>query len=112
MQRVFRVVGSRLAQRIVVSTRVMEDADPARWREHLYGLTPERWQSLGGKSFWITGAGTGYGRSIACALAAAGAKVFLTGRREEKLQESIEEVKSLKIPTDRCFMVRADISNP
>lgn len=89
----------------------MEKADPAKWSEHLFNLTPERWESLKERSFWITGAGTGYGRCLACALAAAGAQVFLTGRRAHKLQESIDEMRTLGIPTDKCFIIPADISD-
>ncbi len=95
-----------------VRTDVLENADPKKWREHLFGLTPERWNSLSGKAFWITGAGTGYGRSISCALAAAGAKVFFTGRRKAKIQESIEEIKSFGISAENCFIVDADITDP
>lgn len=93
-----------------MSTRTFQDADPAKWRDHLFGLTPERWADLKGKSFWITGAGTGYGRCIACGLAAAGAQVFLTGRREEKLRESIQEIASFGIPTEKCHIVTADLT--
>ncbi|MBI5559854.1 MAG: SDR family oxidoreductase [Deltaproteobacteria bacterium] len=90
---------------------VMEKALPSRWREHLYGLTPERWKGLAGKSFWITGAGTGYGRSLTVALASAGARVFLTGRRVEKLKETLEEMRSLGISAGDCCMVPADITD-
>jgi NAD(P)-dependent dehydrogenase (short-subunit alcohol dehydrogenase family) len=110
--KIFKVVGTRLARKVMTATRVVESADPTKWREHLYGLTQERWESLEGKRFWITGAGTGYGRCLACALAAAGAQVFLTGRRLEKLQESIEEIESMGIPTGNCLAIPADISNP
>lgn len=95
-----------------IHTKVRQNVDPAKWKEHLYGLTPERWKYLKDKSFWITGAGTGYGRSISCALAAAGARVFLTGRRKEKLLESIEEIKSFGISAENCFAIDADITDP
>ena len=112
--KIFKSVESRLrrTQTVVTTTRVIQNVDPAKWREHLYGLTPERWRSLHGKSFWITGAGTGYGRCLACGLAAAGAQVFLTGRRVRKLQESIEEIISLRIPTEKCHVIEADIRDP
>jgi len=42
---------------------------------------------LSGKIALITGGGTGVGRSVAQLLAAEGAQVIITGRREEKLQE-------------------------
>ncbi len=94
-----------------MKTDVFQDLDPAKWNEHLYGLTPERWASLKGKSFWVTGAGTGYGRCVSCALAASGAKVFLTGRRTEKLQESVEEISSMDITTENCHIIETDITN-
>ncbi|MEW5766365.1 MAG: SDR family oxidoreductase [bacterium] len=94
-----------------MKTQVSQDVNPVKWYEHLYGLTLERWNSFHGKNFWITGAGTGYGRCIACALAAAGAQVFLTGRRIEKLQETIEEIASFSITTESCHIVKCDVTN-
>ncbi|MFZ5644984.1 MAG: SDR family NAD(P)-dependent oxidoreductase [Bacillota bacterium] len=93
-----------------MNTRTLQYADPAKWKDHLFGLTPERWADLKGKSFWITGSGTGYGRSMAFGLAAAGARVFLTGRREEKLKESIQEIESFGIPAEECHIVTADLT--
>jgi len=49
-------------------------------------------QSLEGKVALITGASSGLGRAFALALGAAGAKLFLVARREEKLREVVEEV--------------------
>ncbi|MFC3127040.1 SDR family oxidoreductase [Pseudoroseomonas globiformis] len=43
-----------------------------------------------GKTAWITGAGSGIGRACAVALAAAGWRLALTGRREEPLRETAE----------------------
>jgi len=43
---------------------------------------------LDGKTALVTGGGTGVGRAVAIAFAAAGAKVVITGRREVKLQET------------------------
>lgn len=94
-----------------IYTRVIQDADPVKWRNHLYGLTPERWNSLRNKSFWITGAGTGYGRSILCALASADAQVILTGRRIDKLKESLKEMSSLGVGIEKCHLVPADITS-
>jgi NAD(P)-dependent dehydrogenase (short-subunit alcohol dehydrogenase family) len=93
------------------TSEVLENADPKKWKEHLFGLTIERWKRLSGRSFWITGAGTGYGRSMACALAAAGAHVFLTGRRIEKLQDSLEEMSSVfGVSTEKCYLIPADLT--
>jgi 3-oxoacyl-[acyl-carrier protein] reductase len=91
---------------------VLQQVDPKFWVDHLYGLTPERWQRLYHKCFWITGAGTGYGRSIAVALAAAGSRVFITGRRRHKLNETLEEMTALSIPTGNCHVIECDITKP
>jgi NAD(P)-dependent dehydrogenase (short-subunit alcohol dehydrogenase family) len=47
---------------------------------------------LAGKVALITGGGTGIGRAIALAFAREGAKVAVSGRREEKLEETLKEV--------------------
>ena len=44
--------------------------------------------TLAGKTAVITGGGTGIGQGIALALAGAGCQVVVTGRREDKLQET------------------------
>lgn len=49
-------------------------------------------QSLHGKVALLTGASSGLGKGFALALAAAGAKVFLVARREEKLREVVQEI--------------------
>lgn len=88
----------------------MQHADPRAWRQHHFGLPHARWERLGGRAFWVTGAGTGYGRAIALALSAAGARVFLTGRRERMLRETLREGSVLGIGVDECVPVAADIS--
>ena len=45
-------------------------------------------QDLAGRSVWITGAGTGIGRAMALAFAAAGCRLALTGRSRETLAET------------------------
>ena len=49
--------------------------------------------SLSGKSVVITGGGTGIGQGCALAFAAAGCNVLIAGRRESKLQETIQANK-------------------
>ncbi|HJM49007.1 MAG TPA: SDR family oxidoreductase [Alphaproteobacteria bacterium] len=49
-------------------------------------------RDLTDKVAWITGAGTGIGRAGALALAAAGMKVVLSGRRREKLEEVVAAI--------------------
>jgi 3-oxoacyl-[acyl-carrier protein] reductase len=101
-----------MTQPVLSTPGVLQDAEPAKWRQHRYGLSPERWDRFAGRTFWITGAGTGYGRSIAVALAAAGARVILSGRRRSKLEESIEEMKTFAVPTTLCHAVECDITDP
>ena len=45
-------------------------------------------QDLSGQGCWITGAGTGIGRALALAFAAAGCRLALTGRTHETLLET------------------------
>lgn len=45
---------------------------------------------VGGRTALVTGAGNGLGRAIAVALTAAGARVVLTGRRREPLEQTRE----------------------
>jgi NADP-dependent 3-hydroxy acid dehydrogenase YdfG len=49
--------------------------------------------SLDGKIALITGGGTGIGEAAALALAAAGAKVAITGRRKERLDAVVAEIE-------------------
>lgn len=81
------------------------------WQQHRFGLSAGRWQRLSGQSFWITGAGTGYGQCIALALAAANATVFITGRREHKLMETVSAAGRLGITATNLIPMPADITN-
>ncbi|KAM0406584.1 hypothetical protein ACHAPZ_003351 [Fusarium culmorum] len=57
--------------------------------------------SADGKVVFITGGGSGIGRQIAKSFLTAGAKgIFLAGRTESTLQETVSELKSLSGSTD------------
>jgi len=81
---------ARLAPR---SPGIVEAVDPGDWARHRFGLSPERWRALAGKAYWITGAGTGYGRAVAIALGVAGARLALTGRRARQLEAVAAEIR-------------------
>lgn len=90
---------------------IRQDLDPRTWRQHRFGLSPERWAALMGQAVWITGAGTGFGRALAACLAAARAQVFLSGRRETKLRETLAHLQELQIPTQLCTVLPCDITD-
>ena len=48
--------------------------------------------TLKGRAIFLTGGGTGLGRSMALRFAELGARMFLVGRREEPLQEACAEI--------------------
>ena len=48
---------------------------------------------LAGKTAWITGGGTGLGRAMALRFAALGARIALSGRREDPLRETAEAIR-------------------
>jgi NAD(P)-dependent dehydrogenase (short-subunit alcohol dehydrogenase family) len=50
---------------------------------------------LSGRAIFITGGGTGLGRSMALRFAELGARMFLVGRREEPLRETCTEIRKL-----------------
>ena len=86
-------------------------SDPTTCLTHKFGLSEERWKSLNNKFFWITGAGTGYGRCVAIALAAANAQVLISGRRDDKLNDTIRSADNLGIDTSRIYSIPLDITS-
>lgn len=83
--------------------------DPRQSHQHRYGLPLERWEYLKGRNYWITGAATGFGHAISAAAVAAGAQVFLTGRRTDKLHEAVMLIGSYGISTHLCHIVPSDV---
>ena len=49
---------------------------------------------LKGRTIFITGGGTGLGRSMALRFAELGANIFLTGRREEPLKQTTNDIRA------------------
>lgn len=66
--------------------------------------------SLRGRAAVVSGGGSGIGRRLAAALAAAGAKVALLGRREELLRDAAAEINA-KAGEVRAAPVRADLAD-
>ena len=60
---------------------------------------------LSGKTALITGGGTGIGLAVAMAYVREGAYVYITGRRENKLQEAVEKIG------ENAAYVTADVSS-
>jgi 3-oxoacyl-[acyl-carrier protein] reductase len=88
---------------------VLEYCRAEDWRAHRFGLPPARWAALGGKVIWVTGAGTGFGRAVATMLAAAGARPVLSGRRREKLDETLGEMRALGIDPSGSLPLPCDL---
>lgn len=66
---------------------------------------------LQGKIIVVTGAGSGVGRHIACALAVLGAKLVLCDIREEPMQETLNQMAAAtKANEAEAIMVKTDIS--
>jgi NADP-dependent 3-hydroxy acid dehydrogenase YdfG len=61
------------------------------------------------KIVWVTGAGTGIGRAAAVMLAAEGATVILTGRRQGPLDEVADEIKA---KGGTALVMPADLTRP
>jgi NAD(P)-dependent dehydrogenase (short-subunit alcohol dehydrogenase family) len=66
-------------------------------------------RSITGEVAWITGAGSGIGQSAAVKLAAAGAKVVLTGRRSGPLEETAALVRAAG---GEALVAPADCTDP
>ena len=60
------------------------------------------------KVVWITGAGSGIGRALALAFAEEGAVVAVSGRREDRLQEVVEELTERGA---KALAVRCDVTD-
>lgn len=61
-------------------------------------------ESLSDKVIWVTGGGTGLGKSMVKSFINLGARVAISGRRLEKLEEAQKEIS-----TDRILPVVCDV---
>src|ERR1044071_8891757 len=64
---------------------------------------------LAGRPITITGASSGIGLATALACARAGMPVTLAARREDRLTEAVEKIRSAG---GKAIAVRADVNNP
>jgi NAD(P)-dependent dehydrogenase (short-subunit alcohol dehydrogenase family) len=64
---------------------------------------------LKGQVAWITGGGTGLGRAMAMRFAELGANVAVSGRREEPLAETVEEIRT---GGDEAIFATCDVRDP
>ena len=64
---------------------------------------------LEGKVAWITGGGSGLGRAMALRFARLGARIALSGRRPEPLDETAETIRAAG---GRAFCVPCDVRDP
>lgn len=69
-------------------------------------------KDFSGKLALITGGSSGIGLATACLLASRGANVHILARREEKLVEGLQQIKSCAISEDQSFgILEADVSS-
>ena len=66
-------------------------------------------QDLSGHIVWVTGAGTGIGRATALAFARAGARIVLTGRRPDMLDETAAIIEGAG---HGSMTLAADVADP
>ena len=64
---------------------------------------------LSGKTAWITGGGTGLGRGMALRFAELGARVAVSGRREQPLEETVETIRAAG---GQATQVTGDVRDP
>ncbi len=97
-----------------ISVPALESYAPRLWDYWERHLDPDLFidRTLAGrvkdKVIVITGASSGIGKATAIKMAAAGAKVILVARGEEKLVETKKEIDDAK---GRCWMYAADVSD-
>ena len=92
-------------------TDVPSELHPGGWQQHLFGLSEESCLRLAQRAFWVTGAGTGFGRAVSTALNLLGSRVVLTGRRESKLREAVSDAVQYGAVRDRFDVLPVDLTD-
>ncbi|PZO44217.1 MAG: hypothetical protein DCF19_03180 [Pseudanabaena frigida] len=77
----------------------------------LQQISPDRLAQLSGKSIWVVGGGSGYGKAASLVLLAAGCDVFISGRNYEKLQKTQKMAALMKLDVTNMHLIPTDINN-
>ncbi|ELR25166.1 peroxisomal 2,4dienoyl-coa reductase [Acanthamoeba castellanii str. Neff] len=72
-------------------------------------VSPFRRDLLRGKAALVTGGATGIGFAITRALALHGARVAIVGRRADKLEEAVNQLKADGVPADGVIGLQGDV---
>ncbi|HZC89075.1 MAG TPA: SDR family oxidoreductase [Mycobacterium sp.] len=67
--------------------------------------------SFEGRTYLVTGGGSGIGKGVAAGLVAAGAAVMIVGRNPDRLAAAVEEIESLEAGSGSIRYEPADITN-
>lgn len=100
----------------VVSLVAAPDANTSLFLyDKLFATNNRKSQAFGGKRIWITGASSGIGAELAKQLHSYGAKIILSGRREDELERvqsciALENTKN-EIETDGIFLIPFDVTD-
>ena len=92
-----------------IRTSVSEDYLPNGWQEHHFGLNHDQLMKISKGYYLVTGAGTGFGQAIAFGLAAAGAHVIISSRRDDKLDETRDYCADEGINVDNIKKLKLDL---
>jgi len=76
-----------------------------------FGLTGDARRTLRGRTVWITGGGTGFGRAVAIAVGLCGGRVIVSGRRPDRLRETVDEGIQLGVTGDRFMCLPMDMTS-
>lgn len=96
----------------MISTKVLQSCELQRAREHRFGLAPEAARRLEGRSYLVTGGGTGFGRAAALALVALGARVTLAARRPDVLEQVGADAAAAGLAADAIDTLPLDLRSP